>query len=82
MDPKVKKLVFVVQDLETKDKEKVAVVSGDVHYYKDAKAIIAKKTTVASFQLLLDDNKSFSRHIKSLVAEAIALKEGSVTKKK
>lgn len=69
MNPRVKKIVFVIQDLQTKDKEVVAVVSGDIHTTtKDKKKII-------SFQMLLADNKEFNRIIKELTQEALALND-------
>ena len=68
MNPKAKKLVFVVQDLMTKDKEIVAVVSGDIHLEKE---IQGKK--IVSFQMLLEDNREFARVIKALVNQALAL---------
>lgn len=34
-----------------------------------------KYKTIASFQMSLDSNKNFQRHIKALVNEAISLKE-------
>jgi hypothetical protein len=100
MNPQTYKIVLVVQDLETKDGEKIAIVSGDVHYHRDLKEKLAYETLasqvkaekdldkknvldiellkhkhVASFQMSLDSNKEFQRHIKSLAAEAISLKE-------
>lgn len=96
------KIVLVIQDLETKDGEKIAVVSGDVHYHRDSKEQMSyglltqqlkgekdenkkveiqdellKLKHVASFQMSLDSNKDFQRHINSLVMEAISLKEKS-----
>lgn len=68
MNPKAKKLVFVVQDLMTKEKEIVAVVSGDIHLVKEVNG-----KSVISFQLLLNDNKEFARAIKALVNQAIKL---------
>jgi hypothetical protein len=68
MNPKAKKLVFVIQDLMTKDKEIVAVVSGDIHLEKEVQG---KK--IVSFQMLLEDNREFARVIKALVNQAIAL---------
>lgn len=71
MNPRVKKLVFVIQDLKTKDNEDVAIVSGDIH------AIVSdsKKVKVISFQMLLADNKEFNRCIKALVLEALMLND-------
>lgn len=94
------KIVLVIQDLEVKGGDKVAIVSGDVHYHKDVlekerfeqlqheilKESDAEKKNdlqndllklkhVASFQMTLDSNKDFQRHINSLVMEAISLKE-------
>lgn len=67
MNPKITKVIFVIQDLITKDKESVAVLSGDVHLYKEKKPI--------SFQMLLDDNKEFARAIKDICAEALILND-------
>jgi hypothetical protein len=69
MHPRAKKLVFVIQDLKTKEGETVAIVSGDIHLMTTDK----KKTI--SFQMLLADNKAFQRAIKDLVAEAIHLND-------
>lgn len=74
MNPRIKKIVLVVQDLKTKEKETVAVVSGDIHLLtRDKKKII-------SFQLLLDDNKEFSRSIRDLVGEALTLHDNKENK--
>jgi hypothetical protein len=35
------KIVFLIQDLKTKDGKSLAVLSGDVHYHKNAKSKIA-----------------------------------------
>lgn len=74
MNPRVKKLVLVVQDLQTKDKETVAVVSGDIH------TITKDKKKVISFQALLDDNKELSRVIKGIVNEALVLNDAKKDK--
>lgn len=67
MNPRVNRIVLVIQDLQTKDKENIAVVSGDIHLNtKD------KKKTI-SFQTLLGSNKEFNRAIKDLVTEALML---------
>lgn len=96
------KIVLVIQDLKPKNGEPIAVVSGDVHYYKNAEEKVnylslssqiseekdldkknllenelLKLKHVASFQMSLDSNKDFKRHIKSLSSEAISLKEKS-----
>ena len=77
MNPKVKKLVFVIQDLRTKDGEDVAILSGDIHF----KTIMDKTDPPVSFQMLLADNKEFARNIKDLVAEALSLKAQQNNKK-
>lgn len=44
------KVVLVVQDLKTKDEQNVAVVSGDIHYFKgedDKKAFIDLQNKIA-----------------------------------
>lgn len=90
MNPSVHKVVMVIQDLVTKDKQNIAVCSIDVHYFKEPKDKIdhqtlmnakkvkdaQKRITIASVQMSLDNNKDFQHQIKSLVSEAIRLKEG------
>ncbi len=71
MNPRVKKIVLVIQDLKTKDKEVVAVVSGDLHL------VTSDKKKVISFQMLLSDNKEFNRVIKDLCNEALMLNDQS-----
>ena len=75
MNPHIKKIVFVIQDLLTKEKESVAVLSGDIHLNTTDKA----KTI--SFQMLLSDNKDFARAIKDISAQAIQLHNEKTTKK-
>lgn len=70
MNPRVKKIVLVIQDLETKDKHNVAVVSGDIHLHSSSET---KKNAPVSFQMLLSDNKDFARCIKDLSTQALAL---------
>lgn len=70
MNPRVKKIVLVIQDLQTKDKQNVAIVSGDIHLHTSDDA----KEPPVSFQMLLSDNKEFARCIKDLVAEALTLR--------
>jgi hypothetical protein len=94
------KIVLVVQDLEVKGGQKIAIVSGDVHYHKsladkerfeqiqvdlkeekdeekknELQNELLTLKHVASFQMTLDSNKDFQRHINALVMEAIGLKE-------
>ena len=64
---KIKKLIFSIQDLKTKDGEVVAVVSGDIHL--DTK----EKKNIISFQMLLGDNKEFNKVINDLIKQALAL---------
>jgi hypothetical protein len=69
MNPRVKKVVLVLQDLKTKEGETVAIVSLDVHTTtRDKKKII-------SAQALLDDNKELARVLKGLVNEALVLND-------
>lgn len=90
MNPSVHKVVMVIQDLKTKDNQNIAVCSIDVHYFKEIKDKIdhqtlmnakknkdaLKRISIASVQMSLDSNKEFQQQIKSLVSEAIKLKEG------
>jgi len=72
LNPRVTKIVLVIQDLETKDKHKIAVVSGDVHLYTPEGE---EKRKPISFQMALDTNKEFQRCIKDLTTEALMLHE-------
>lgn len=69
MNPRIKKIVLVIQDLKTKDGEIVAIVSGDIHTNT-----IGKKKII-SVQALLDDNKELARVIKGFANEALLLND-------
>lgn len=71
MNPQVKKIVLVIQDLETKDKHNVAVVSGDIHLESSSEK---EKNKPVSFQMLLSEHKEFNRCINDLVLQALALR--------
>lgn len=102
----MRKMVLVIEDLKTKEGKEIAVVSGDVHYFKSAKdkvgycslinqiedekdegkiADLMMQTkefvSIASFQMALDMNKDFQRHIAVLGRQAVDLKEAEDKKK-
>lgn len=67
MNPKIKKLVFSIQDVETSDKHTVAGVFCDIHLHSPDK----QGKSVVSFTMALSQNKEFQRCIKSMVAEVL-----------
>lgn len=67
MNPKIKKLVFVVQDVETSDKHKIAVLFGDIHLH----APDHNGRSTVSFQLALIANKELSRVIRGMTNEVL-----------
>lgn len=90
MNPLVYKIVMSVQNVKTKDKKFVDVLSVDVHYWKtsedrkdfqkfinDDKAKEAsEKISVVSGQIAFDTNKEFKRQVNAIIDEVLRLKEG------
>jgi len=78
LDPKVDKLVLVLQDLETKEKETVAVISADVYYEVGG----FDTPTIASAQMLLGEHKMFGKYLQTMIAEIIKMNEENIEKGK
>lgn len=57
MDPKTHKLVFVVEDLPTKDKKSLAIVSVDVHYFRDSKLKVKYHALLSEYNQRLANTK-------------------------
>jgi hypothetical protein len=90
MNPLVYKIVMSVQNLKTKDKKFVDILSVDIHYWKtseDRKAFqqfvnddnakeASEKISVVSGQIAFDANLEFKRQVNAIIDEALRLKEG------
>jgi hypothetical protein len=90
MNPLVYKIVMSVQNLKTKDKKFVDILSVDVHYWKtpedraafqkfvnaDKAKEASEKISVVSGQIALDANREFKRQVNAIIDEVLRLKEG------
>lgn len=64
----VKYLILSIQEVETKDKEKLDVLFGKL-------VLKGKENDVINFTSALSENKQFEGHINRIIQEAIILKE-------